>query len=94
MNSSESTSDLVQRVLAHDLRVDRARLNECYRWIDDVTREDASFLLANLQGELVREVFPSYINDEELERISTVGGLVAFIETELTKGKDLNKETP
>lgn len=87
MSLRESTGDLVRRVVAHELRVDRNGLCDSFRWIDDVTREDAGWLLESVQDALLSEVFPPYITDEELERIGTIGSPVAYVETKLAKSK-------
>ncbi len=83
-------SQVVRRMLAHELRLKEPDLVDSFRWIDEFTTEDAEWFLAKLRDAIVAEVapsyiavFPSFIESELLESISTVAGLVAYVDEKL-----------
>ena len=80
----QDTSEIVRRMLATDLRVDKAILTDDFRWVDETTEEDAGWFLAELQDKFGATLFDSDISPTQLEKIATVRGLITHVQQQLT----------
>jgi hypothetical protein len=79
--SPENTGDKVRRVLAHELRVSESLLTNDFRWIDEVTPEDAGWVLTAVQDAFgSTQLFDDFVEPETLSRISSVHGLIEEIQ--------------
>jgi hypothetical protein len=76
----ETTSAKIRRILSHELRLEQTVLTDEFSWIDEVTREDACWVLARIQGTFGTKLFDDFIDEPQLRSIATVGGLVKRIE--------------
>ena len=84
--SPENTSDKVRKVLAHQLRVPESVLTYDFRWIDEVTREDAGWILAAIQDAFGgTQLFDDFVEPGTLSRISSVRGLIEEIQDRLNQ---------
>ena len=71
--------------MAHQFRISEESLADDFRWIDEVTPEDACWILASVQDAFGSQLFDDFIQPEIASRISTVAGLTAEIQSRLRR---------
>jgi acyl carrier protein len=73
---SESDTDAVMRILAHEFSVARAQLTEDAKLFDDLGADSLSMVQISMNLE---EAFEISIPDERVDKIQTVGDLLEAV---------------